>query len=64
MSSETAKLAGPHEIARLLGVSRQRVFQLASRPDFPAPVARLHMGSVWALDDVKAWAEVDGRTTY
>lgn len=50
------ELAGATEIADALGVTRQRVQQLASEPGFPAPVAVLKMGKVWALDDVRAWA--------
>ena len=46
----------------MLGVSRQRVQQLTRHPDFPPPVARLAMGSVWTRADVTAWAERTGRT--
>ena len=49
-------LMGAGEIARLLGVSRQRVQQLAQRPDFPEPVAVLDMGKVWKAEDIRAWA--------
>lgn len=48
-------LVGAGEIARLLGVSRQRVQQLAQRPDFPEPVAVLDMGKVWSSADVERW---------
>lgn len=51
------ELMGPAEIARLLGVSRQRVTQLAAEPDFPTPTANLAMGKVWLSADVRAWAE-------
>ncbi|WP_111650427.1 helix-turn-helix transcriptional regulator [Actinoplanes lutulentus] len=47
---------GAHEIrVRLGGISRQRVYQLASRADFPAPVANLAQGKVWLTSDVEAW---------
>lgn len=46
------KLAGLAEMASLAGVSRQRASQIASHPDFPAPVARLAMGPVWREADV------------
>lgn len=49
-------LMGTAEIAALLGVSRQRVLQLAAHPAFPAPVAVLSMGKVWQADDIRAWA--------
>ena len=55
-------LVGPHEIGQMLGVSRQRVVQLAARDDFPDPAATLRMGTVWRTDDIRAWAESKGRT--
>lgn len=54
-------LLGTAEIASLLGVSKQRVTALASRPDFPEPVAVLAMGKVWREDDLRQWAETQGR---
>jgi predicted DNA-binding transcriptional regulator AlpA len=49
-------LVGAHEIRlRLGGISRQRVYQLTSRPDFPPPVADLAQGKVWQAGDVDAW---------
>lgn len=56
-------LVGPREIAKLLGISRQRVTQLVERPDFPIPVAVLAMGKVWHTDDITAWAKRTGRLT-
>lgn len=45
------------EVARLLGVSRARVYQLIdTHEDFPAPVARTPRGAIWARADVEAWA--------
>jgi predicted DNA-binding transcriptional regulator AlpA len=46
------------------GLSRQRVSQLTSAADFPEPVERLRMGSVWRYADVAAWAERHGRTVH
>lgn len=47
---------GAHEIQiRLGGVSRQRVYQITSRRDFPAPAADLQQGKVWQAEDVEAW---------
>jgi prophage regulatory protein len=55
-------LVGSAEIGRMLGgLSRQRVQQLISRPDFPKPEVTLDMGKVWKRDDVKAWAKDHGR---
>lgn len=50
------------EIARLLGVTRQRVQQLTKTPAFPRPAATLNMGSVWHTADIRAWAEQTGRS--
>lgn len=56
------ELAGAHEVAQMLGVSRQRVFQLAARDDFPRPVAVLKATRVWRTEDVLAWQrEREGR---
>ncbi|WP_430782123.1 helix-turn-helix transcriptional regulator [Actinoplanes sp. G11-F43] len=47
---------GAHEIrVRLGGISRQRVHQLTTRADFPAPVADLMQGKVWHANDVEEW---------
>jgi predicted DNA-binding transcriptional regulator AlpA len=59
-------LVGATEAAHLLGVSRQRVAQLAERPDFPAPIARISAGPVWTRASVhafmKRWArKITGR---
>lgn len=48
----------------MLGVNRQRVSQLAARPDFPEPLAVLAMGKVWAAADVEKWAKKRGRTIH
>ena len=56
------QLVGSQELTRLMGVSRARVYQIASADDFPAPVAVLAMGSIWGLADITAWAERKGRT--
>lgn len=55
MDGKPTRLAGAHEVRELLGVSRQRVYQLAARPDFPEPVAILAQGKVWAVDDIEQW---------
>lgn len=49
-------LMGAKEIGDLLGVSRQRVQQLISRPDFPEPYDTLSMGKVWLREDIERWA--------
>lgn len=49
-------LLGPAEVAELLGVSRQRVDQLAaSYADFPLPEAELAAGRIWARSALEAW---------
>ncbi len=54
---ETPVLLGASDVARLLGVSRQRVYQLlGEREDFPRPKVRLSRGSLWRRDEVEAWA--------
>ena len=48
---------GAAEGAELIGVSRQRVLQLAHQPGFPEPVAVLRMGKIWRADDIRVWAQ-------
>jgi prophage regulatory protein len=50
-------LVGAAEIGKLLGVSRQRVQQIVSRPDFPKPEVDLAMGKVWKTEDVERWIQ-------
>lgn len=54
---EQINLVGLTEIAQLLGVSRQRAYQLANAPGFPKPVERLAQGAVWRRSAVEKWAE-------
>lgn len=61
MIIDMGQLMGSAEIAELFGVSRQRVQQLTSRPDFPEPFDVLAMGKVWKREDVLAWARARGR---
>jgi predicted DNA-binding transcriptional regulator AlpA len=63
MVSVVHHLVGSAEIGRMLGgLSRQRVQQLISRPDFPAPDVVLDMGKVWKRADIEAWARDHGRS--
>jgi len=55
---------GPTEIAALLGVSRGRANQLLARDGFPAPVAVLSTGRVWAYEAVADWARGTGRQVH
>jgi predicted DNA-binding transcriptional regulator AlpA len=52
---ESMRLAGAHEVRELLGVSRQRVYQLAAGSDFPKPIAVLAQGKIWLIDDIQEW---------
>lgn len=54
-------LMGNAEVAALLGVSRQRVLQLAQSPAFPKPVAELAAGKIWLRAEVEQWARETGR---
>jgi predicted DNA-binding transcriptional regulator AlpA len=56
-------VVGIHEIAEMLGVSRQRVDKL-SRSDqtFPQPIAQVHAGRIWLKADIEDWVKHTGRT--
>jgi prophage regulatory protein len=43
------------EIRLRLGVSRQRVYQLTQRPDWPRPYDELIVGKVWRRQDIGTW---------
>jgi predicted DNA-binding transcriptional regulator AlpA len=59
------ELAGAQELAARLGVSRQRLYELMRRPDFPAPIADLASGPVWDAASVnhfiEGWSRKPGR---
>lgn len=55
-------LVAAHEIAQMLGVSRQRVSQLATSEGFPTPAANLTVGRIWLREDIEDWATATGRT--
>lgn len=62
MVPDVHHLVGAAEIGRMLGgLSRQRVQQLISGGDFPAPEVELDMGKVWKREDVQKWARDHGR---
>lgn len=55
------------EVARRLGTSREQVWQLMTRSDFPAPLGHISSGSsqprevpFWRWADVSAWACENG----
>jgi len=50
------------EIARRLGISGERVRQLALKPDFPRPVGRVGQAVAWHQTDIVDWARRKGRT--
>lgn len=56
------ELIGIAELAQMLGLSKQRVYQLVGEAAFPEPAASLVMGNVWELAAVQAWAEQTQRT--
>ncbi len=49
-------VVGAPEVAKMLGVSRQRVYQLIdSYEDFPAPLATLAVGRIWSRAAIEEW---------
>jgi hypothetical protein len=65
LEREPERYAGVTEVARFLGVSRQRVAELRAREDFPVPVAELAAGPVWTESSLRrfidAWPRRPGR---
>ena len=55
-------LVGVAEVAAMLGLTTQRIDQLARRdPDFPTPVAELAAGRIWSRAEIVTWARNAGR---
>jgi hypothetical protein len=50
--SNVPDLLGVSEVAAALGVSRQRVSELAESDDFPPPIARLKAGPIWQRSQI------------
>jgi predicted DNA-binding transcriptional regulator AlpA len=59
------KLVGPQEMAGVLGISRQRLYEVMKMPGFPAPVVQLAVGPIWDAASVgqfvETWARRPGR---
>ena len=53
------ELVAASDIAELLGITRQRVWQLAkAHPQFPAPTVRVSSGPLWTRDAIDWFASV------
>lgn len=52
---ESWPVAGQSDIARALGISRQRVGQLRQLDGFPGPVQTVNGAPVWVLGEVQDW---------
>lgn len=50
------RLGGTTEVARELGISRQRLATVRERPGFPDPVGEIAAGPIWDLDQVALWS--------
>jgi predicted DNA-binding transcriptional regulator AlpA len=61
VGSKPMRLMGAAELCARLGVSRQRTYKIAERPDFPEPVARLRQGTIWSSDDIDEWIRIHRR---
>ena len=56
------ELVGTHEIAEMLGLTRQRVHVITrTHDDFPDPIADLACGRIWKKEEVVKWARLAGR---
>lgn len=52
---DLADLVTGAEIGRRLGISTQRVHQLAGQDSFPRPLGRVGNSIVWRWDDLECW---------
>jgi predicted DNA-binding transcriptional regulator AlpA len=49
------RLMGTAEIAKALGVGRQRAYVISRQRGFPEPLDTLEMGAVWDAEVVETW---------
>ena len=65
LEQEPEGFAGVGELAKLFGVSRQRIAELRAKPGFPAPVAELSAGPIWKVSSLnrflQEWERRPGR---
>lgn len=54
-------LVAAGDIVEMLGISKQRVDQLARAGKMPEPVAVVSSGRVWLRDEIEQWAKETGR---
>ena len=55
-------LVGAVEIAAMLDITRQRVYQLRNEDStFPEPEVELASGRVWRREAIERWARANGR---
>jgi hypothetical protein len=57
LTREPERYAGVTEVAALLGVSRQRVAELRGKRGFPAPIAEISAGPIWAVSSLNRFLE-------
>lgn len=58
---QTLGLAGVAEAAEILGVTRQRVTQLAKQDAFPTELGRIAAGPVWDRHDLETYSKTRRR---
>jgi hypothetical protein len=51
-----SELLGAHEVADLLGLTRQGLHDRRQQPDFPAPHVELRCGPIWTRADLIEYA--------
>ncbi|MEU7842002.1 hypothetical protein AB0B39_13725 [Micromonospora sp. NPDC049114] len=55
MAHGPGELVAAGEVLAMLGVGRSRFRQIQQSPHFPAPYARLSVGSIWLKADVEKY---------
>lgn len=55
--AEVPECVGLSEVASILEVSKQRVYQLTQRTDFPDPIFRLKATPVWLADEIRRFGQ-------
>lgn len=51
----TLCIGGVFEISQVLGCTKQQIFSLRKKPEFPKPIAHLAATPIWDIEDILAF---------
>lgn len=52
IGNDTVTLGGIYEVSQALGCSKQQIYALRLKPEFPAPIAKVAATPLWDMEEV------------